>query len=182
MPLPRLRPPGRENPARTPISSNAPIPKKAAPHVPASKASVMVHWANWLLATQRGKLNYSETANRSELFHCQPGIVPAGAHADCSQFYSTCGHWAGVKSLTDKDWTGTLVKKGKEVAICQPGCAVIFGPGPGVHVGMATERAGADWWIVAFGHNGAPDRVALSVLEAYFAKQGHPGVRYYIFA
>ncbi len=184
MPLPRLRkkaPPGAENPERT-VLSNKPIPKKAAPHVPASKAAVMVHWANWMLQTQRGKLSYSETANRSELFHCQPGFVPSGTHADCSQFYSTCGHWAGVKSLNDHDYTGTLIQKGTQVGSAVPGCAVIFGPGTGTHVGMATEKQGGDWFVVAFGHQGAPDRVLLSVLRAYFAKAGHPGVRYFTFA
>ncbi len=180
MMLLKRNPPGRENPQRT-VLSNAPIPTNAAPHIPASKASVMVHWANWLLATQRGKLNYSESANRSELFHCQPGVVPAGTHADCSQFYSTCAHWAGFKSVDDKDWTGTLVEKGKLSATCVPGAAVIFGPGPGVHVGMATEKQGNDWYVVAFGHQGAPDRVLLSVLSSYFRAHGHPGVRFLVF-
>ena len=175
------RPPGRENPQRT-VLSNAPIPKTAATHVPQTEASWMVHWAHLLLNTQRGRLIYSESANRSELFHCKPGIVPSGTHADCSQFYAACAKWAGVKKVTDKDYTGTLLQKGLLISKPEPGCCVIFGPGTGTHAGMATEKVGNDWWIVGFGHQGAPDRVLLSQLKAYFAGAGHPGVRYLRFS
>ncbi len=183
MPLPklRLRPPGRENPQRT-VLSNAPIPKKAAPHVPPSVNAQIVHWAHWGLATLRGKLGYSENADRSQLFNCKPGVVPPGTHADCSQFCATCGHWSGVKILTDQDWTGTLWDKGKVVLKPVPGCFVIFGGKPGVHAGICSEPApNGDYWVIAFGHAGGPDRVLLSILKAYFAKQGHPGVRFLVF-
>lgn len=181
MSLLRRNPPGRENPVTAAAISNPPIPKKAVPHTAPSKAGVMVHWANWMLNTQRGKLQYSETANRSELFNCALGVVPAGTHADCSQFYSACAHWAGVKIVNDRDWTGTLLAKGKKVSDPVPGCCVVFGLAPGVHAAMATEHDGTDWWCVGFGHQGAPDRVPLSALKAYFAKQGHPGVTYLVF-
>lgn len=172
---------GDENP-NYPHKSNPPHPAIAVHHQAPSKGATIVHWATWALNTLRGKLNYSETAERSQMFHCHPGVVSTGTHADCSQFYATCAHWAGVTTVDDKDFTGTLLKKGHLVAVPEPGDCVIFGGGDGEHAGVMAERDSNDWWVIGFGHQGAPDRVLLSQLETYFRNAGHPGVRFLRFA
>lgn len=125
-----------------------------------------------------GQMPYTMTSLRSQLFHRSKGNF-AGAHADCSQFFASILHWFGVKGVTDSDWTGTLWDKGKVLSSPKPGCGVIFGPHPGEHIAMITEQDDRGvWWAIGFGHTGAPDRVSLPDLKAYFSKRGHPGVRY----
>jgi hypothetical protein len=140
---------------------------------------MMVHWATW------GMLNaahfvYDESPGRSMMFGLKPGDLAQQIHADCSQFYASCAHWAGVPGLTDTDYTGTLLEKGRLLtnrAAWQPGDCVIFGPGTGDHAAMLTTPDGADWWTIGFGHQGAPDRVTLSGTAAWFEQHGMPDVR-----
>lgn len=125
-----------------------------------------------------GKMYYSMQSNRSELFHRAKGNF-AGAHADCSQWFASIHHWFGIPGVTDSDWTGTLWDKGKHISEPKPGCGVIFGPHPGEHIAMVTEKdAHGVWWCIGFGHQGAPDHVSLPNLKKYFADNGHPGVRF----
>lgn len=125
-----------------------------------------------------GQMPYTMTALRSQLYHRAKGDFK-GAHADCSQFFVSILHWFKVPGVTDSDWTGTLWDKGKVLTSPRPGCGVIFGPHPGEHIAMITEKdEHGEWWAIGFGHTGAPDHVSLANLKAYFSRAGHPGVRY----
>lgn len=155
---------------------------KPGKHVPPPAATVhrvaLVHWAHWGVSNA-AHFVYDESSRRSEMFHRKPGDVTTPIHADCSQFYASLCHWVGIGKTNDRDYTGTLLEKGEPVdlAHAQPGDCVIWGPGTGTHAAMLTEKSGSDWWTIGFGHQGAPDRVLLSALNAYFAQTGHPGVR-----
>jgi hypothetical protein len=124
-----------------------------------------------------GHMVYSEGRDRSQLFHRQPGDFN-GAHADCSQYVASILHWLGVKTVNDRDYTGTLLDKGTPRNDPRPGCVAIWGPGTGAHAAFVTEKHGADWFVVGFGHQGAPDRNTLSGMNRYFAQTGNPGVRF----
>jgi hypothetical protein len=119
-----------------------------------------------------GRMHYTQTAQRSELFGRSPRRF-LWAHADCSQYAASCAHWAGVSSVTNADWTGTLSKKGAAVRESQvkPGHLVFFGAPPYVHVGVMGRRR----HVLAFGSQSGPDRNTLAGLLAYFAREGHPG-------
>jgi hypothetical protein len=162
------------------VQSNPPLVNPPH-HTDPPVRTQMVGWAHWGLAHQK-IFSYTETAARSQMFHRKPGSTRGTIYADCSQFYASVGHWCGLKQFTDTDYTGTLLQKGTVVGVPKPGDCVIFGPGTGTHAAMITEHAGNDWWTVGFGHSpGAPDRVLLSSMEAYFRKAGHPGVRFLSF-
>jgi cell wall-associated NlpC family hydrolase len=119
-----------------------------------------------------GRMHYTETAARSELFHRKPRRF-LGAHSDCSQYAASCAEWAGVTSVTDTDWTGTLAKKGRPVQEheVKPGHVVFFGVPPYVHMGVM----GRNRHVLGFGTQSGPDRNTLAGLIAYFAGVGHPG-------
>lgn len=148
-------------------------------HVPSQRAS-MVGWANWGVANC-AHFFYDETAERSMMFNLKPGDLSKTIHADCSQFYSSCAHWSGVQGLTDTDYTGTLLEKGKALtaAEAKPGDCVIWGPGTGEHAAMFV----AGGYAIGFGHQGAPDRVAISDITTWMEENGHGSeVRYLAFA
>ena len=124
-----------------------------------------------------GQMVYTEQLpphkpNRSELFHRRARRFK-GAHADCSQYAASCAHWAGVGIVDDRDYTGTLGRKGVEVPHdkVRPGHAVFFGRYPYVHMGIMGRRG----YVLGFGSQAGPDRVKLAVLIAYFAGIGRPG-------
>jgi cell wall-associated NlpC family hydrolase len=174
---------------QAPFTNPAPIAKKGAPkHVPhpdptAARRLHMVGWAHWGI-NNRGRFVYDEGSGRADMFNSKPGDLSRPVHADCSQFYAAICHWVGIPKVTDTDYTGTLLQKGRLISLAnaKPGDCVIWGPGTGTHAAMLTERDGHDWWCVGFGHQGAPDRVLLSVLDDYFIRAGHPGVRFLDFA
>jgi hypothetical protein len=141
----------------------------------------IVSYANSSLA-YAGKMNYTETAARSQLFYRNRGQF-GGASADCSQYCAAILHWLGVKSVTSTDYTGTLLQKGKPLRHPRPGCVAIWGPGTGAHAAFVTEhiKGTSDWYCVGFGHQGAPDRNTLSGMNAYFDSVGQPGVRFLSF-
>jgi hypothetical protein len=145
----------------------------------------MVHWANWGVV-HAAHFVYDEGKQRSMMFGLHPGDLSKPIHADCSQFYASCAHWAGVSGLADTDYTGTLLEKGHlhaDRTSWKPGDCVIFGGGTGDHAAMLTERDGTtDWWIVEFGVQGAPDRGTLSGTSEWFEQHGKPGVRVLSFA
>ena len=169
-----------------------PTPGNPASDYPLTLAVAYRRWHGWrdavygrlhpsrrkrLLANARrglkfaGKMVYDDKdARRSELFHRKPGRF-AGAHADCSQYVSSCAHWSGVRSVTDTDWTGTLATKGKPVEQPVPGCIVLFGDPPYVHTGVMDEGRR----VIGFGTPDGPDVSNLATLIAYFAGTGHPG-------
>lgn len=140
--------------------------------LPGSKRARIVRYAKASLH-YAGKMHYTETTARSELFHRKRGRF-GGAHADCSQYSSSLCHWTGVKSVTDSDWTGTLCHKGVKLAAAEPGCFVFFGVEPFVHMGVMETRT----QVIGFGTQSAPDRNSLAGLLAYFAGQGHPGYEF----
>lgn len=129
------------------------------------------YWAHAGLA-YHGRMVYTEGPQRSELFGRPRGKF-LGAHADCSQYDASCAHWSGVKGVTNQDWTGTLGKKGVEVAEkdVKPGMFVFFGKYPYVHMGIM----GRNRHVLGFGTQSGPDRNTLAALVAYFAGTGHPG-------
>lgn len=152
-------------------------PKPAPP----SPRARMVYWAQWGVLHQQ-LFEYHESApQRSEMFHLALGQVGAGGkiRADCSQWYSAIAAKAGgVQGLTDQDYTGTLLQKGRLVQKPKPGDCAIFGGGTGRHAAMVTYNG----YTIGFGHSpGAPDRVKLSDMIAWFAQHGYPGVRYLAF-
>lgn len=178
----------RRNPAAIdPTHPHAP-PSHPLPHAPVPPKSTdpfhlyVVYHAN-LGLKYAGRMVYTETAARSELFG-RPVDGFAGAHADCSQYVSSILHWLGNRVVTKYDYTGTLLQKGKLVARPARGLVAVWGPGTGAHTAFITEhiRGGSDWYCVGFGHQGAPDRNTLSGMDAYFVSIGQPGVRFLDFA
>jgi len=117
-----------------------------------------------------GRMVYTEGPQRSELFGRKPGDF-VGAHADCSQYSATLAHWSGVAGVTNTDYTGTLGKKGVQLAQPVPGCFVFFGTPPYVHMGVM----GKDRHVIGFGDQAAPERNTLAALIDYFHRAGHPG-------
>lgn len=164
----------------------SPFTKKPPPaHVPAPKPPALsverlnvLRWCEWG-QQNTASFHYTESAQRDQMFHLKPGVIPAGGiHADCSQFVSAVLHWSGVKGLTDTDYTGTLLRKGKTVSSPVEGDVVIWGPDTGVHAAFYV----GDRFTVGFGHSpGAPNRVSLSAMNAYFASVHEPMVRYLSF-
>lgn len=152
--------------------------KPKRPHPAASLDENIVRIANRGLLFA-GRMTYSEGADREMLFDRKRGDF-LDAHADCSQFCASDLHWLGVKSLTKTDYTGTLLEKGRLVTVLRPGLIPIWGPHTGAHAAVLTEKTpdGRDWYVVGFGHQGAPDRNTLSGMNAYFNAIGEPGVRF----
>jgi hypothetical protein len=124
-----------------------------------------------------GRMVYTEGPTRSMFFNAPPNIY-AGEHADCSQYGAGCGHRVGVKTLTEIDWTGTIWDKGTVIAAPRIGAFVIFGPKPGVHLGIVTGRRNGQWLVTGFGSQHAPDVNTLAELASYFTQTGHGGTRY----
>jgi hypothetical protein len=158
------------------VVSNAPI--KPQPHHPLTLEQKIVAYCHQSLQ-YAGKMYYTETALRSQLFHRKPGEF-SDAHADCSQFGSSILHWLGIVKAADTDWTGSMLKKYPVVTGKAPGRGVIWGPGTGDHFAILTEKTedGSDWYVVGFGHQSAPDRSTLSGMSKYFHDLGKPGVRF----
>lgn len=157
------------------VISNPPIkPQASTALTPAQRVAAYCHHA----LSFAGEMVYTESALRSQLFHRAPGDFK-GAHADCSQFCASILHWVGCKKVNDTDYTGTLLDKGTSLKNPQVGCVVIFGPGTGTHAAFISDRDSRGvWYCTGFGHQGAPDRVSLTAMKAYFQKEGRPGVRY----
>lgn len=125
----------------------------------------------------RGRMVYTMDARRSELFHRAPGHF-AGAHADCSQYDASCAHWSKIKRVSATDYTGTHWNAGKVLPHPIVGCIAIFGAYPGEHEGTVTGRRHGAWLVTGFGSQSGPDVNTLDVLLSYFAREGHPGVRF----
>jgi hypothetical protein len=156
-----------------------PLPKAKKPLPETSTAHKIVNLCHESLRFA-GKMIYTEDlAARRELFHRKSGEF-LRAHADCSQFGASILHWLGNTLVNDTDATGSLWNKGKLLAGPKIGCGVIFGEFPGQHFGFVTGKVpgGGDWYVVGFGHQGAPDRNTLSDLETYFRQRGFPGTRF----
>ena len=164
-----------------PVVSNRPIARKhpAAPKpVVLSFGQRVAGWCHWGVANQR-HFSYTQTARRSELFACKPGVIPATVHADCSQFVATVLHWLGVKIVNNRDYTGTLLQKGRPLREAKLGAVVVWGGGTGEHTAFISGKEAGQWLTTGFGHSpGAPNVVRLVDMTAYFAKTGHPGVRF----
>ena len=142
--------------------------------LPGSKRQRIVRYAKASLA-YHGRMVYTEGPQRSELFHRKPGKF-LGAGADCSQYSASLCHWVGVKSVNDKDYTGTLAEKGKRIASPKRGAFVFFGSPPYVHMGVLVKPLlSRTWHVIEFGEQAAPDETPLPVLLAYFEREGHPG-------
>jgi hypothetical protein len=170
--------PARIDPAHPKAPKSHPLPKTKPTR--ADRVKQIVATVNGGLA-YAGKMIYDESARRSELFSRHPGDF-AGAHADCSQYVASILHWHGITGLTGTDYTGTLLQKGKLIRSPKQGCVAIWGPGTGAHAAFVTEKHGADWYVVGFGHQGAPDRNTLSGMNRYFESVHEPGVRFLEFA
>lgn len=167
--------------------SNAPLTKHGTPpvHEPAP-GGVSVIRLNLLRVAEWGVTNqahyvYTQTALRSQMFNTKPFTLPAdgkGLHADCSQFYAAATHWVGLNVLDQFAYTGTIVAHGKQVTEPRVGDCVIWGGGTGEHAAMYV----GDGYTIGFGHSpGAPNRVSLANMDAYFKSAGHPGTRFYSF-
>jgi hypothetical protein len=151
-------------------------------HIQPSKRAQMVHSAQICCDHRQSVFHYTMThPGRSEFFHEVAAVLAGTAkstHADCSQFYSAIATYHGVHGLNDNDYTGSLLQKGKLVHTPTPGDCVIFGGGTGEHAAMITYNG----FTIGFGHSpGAPNRVALHDMVAYFYSHGHPGVRFLSF-
>ena len=78
--------------------------------------------------------------------------------------------------MDDKDWTGTLGKKGVRIEEPVRGAFVLFGTPPYVHMGVLVRPPWASsWHVIGFGDQGAPDESTLPGLLAYFAARGDHG-------
>jgi len=162
-------------------------------HVPPTtntqiRAAAIV-WADWAIQ-DRAHFTYTEGPERSHMFNSKPGSLPQSA--DCSQFCASLLHWAGVEHglpkpqqpLTDTDYTGTLLVKGKRLTVDQvrPGDLIVYGPGTGTHAVFVLARISAtDFWLASHGEQGDPSRVKHSDLVSYFLRAGHPGVTFLAF-
>jgi hypothetical protein len=137
----------------------------------------VVHYAQ-VAVLHQAAFSYTQGPQRSELFHRHPGDFRPTVHSDCSQFVSALYHWVGVAGLTDTDYTGTLLEKGKPVVKPKAADTVIFGGGTGEHAALVTWNG----FTIGFGHSpGAPNRVKLADMVAWFQAHGHPGVRFLAF-
>lgn len=181
---------GHYNPAR--IDPKHPHAPKSHPLPPGHPGHKATHAAGASLEEQivalahqslgfAGKMTYSEGPDRAMLFHRAKGDFDR-AHADCSQLGASILHWLGNQHVTDTDYTGTLLQKARIVAAPAAGLGAIWGPGTGAHFAWITEEIGGVWYVVGFGHQGAPDRNTLSGMNQYFASVGEPGVRYLDFS
>ena len=142
----------------------------------------IVYWCHLSLA-YAGKMTYTENWTLRQRFFARAVGKFLGAFADCSQFVSTLLKWGGVKIVTSTDYTGSLLTKGKPVSRPAPGLVAVWGPGTGAHTAFITERVNStDWYVVGFGHQGAPDRNTLTGMNAYFQSIGQLGVRYLDFS
>lgn len=160
---------------------NHPLPSGHVHHKPKKTDPFPAHVVYWchLSLAYAGKMTYTENWSLRKRFFARAIGKFLGALADCSQFVAAILHWLGVKCVTDTDYTGSLLQKGRPILHPQPGCVAVWGPGTGDHTAFVTEKVGnGDWYVVGFGHQGAPDRNTLSGLNAYFASIGHPGVRF----
>lgn len=164
--------------------------------VPVDKGVLAAQWAMLFLNSLRGKLIYSESPDRAELYDRVKAMLAKGRSqafiianlaanppdADCSQFVATCNMAAGFPKYNDHDYTGTEFEEGIDVT-AHPlswliGDDVVFGAGTGVHTGKLVAPApNGDWYVVDFGEQGAPNHTLLSVLKQWFAADGHPGIR-----
>lgn len=159
------------------VTVHANRPHKTGQHKAPTPAEHAVAFAHLSLHFA-GRMTYSMKGDREILFHRKAGDF-LYAHADCSQWYAAIVHWCGNRRVSDTDYTGTLLEKGKEIGSPKPGCCVIFGGGTGEHAAMITEKdSHGVWWTIGFGHQGGPDHVSLPNMKAYFAEAGHPGVRF----
>lgn len=159
-------------------ASSLPAPKPKTANTLSRKIVNSCH----LSLDAAGKITYTQGVGRRALFH-RPVNSFAGSSADCSQFCAAIMHWHGVKGLSDTDYTGTLLKKGKLIPAPKVGCVVIWGPGTGAHAAFITAKVGlTDWMTVGFGHQGAPDRNLLSSMNRYFRSVNEPGVRFLSFS
>jgi len=121
-----------------------------------------------------GRMRYTEGPHRSELFHRPRGEF-LNAAADCSQFSASLCHWVGVNDVTDKDFTGTLAKKGRTCR-AKRGAFVFFGAPPYVHMGVLVRPWNTrTWHVIGFGDQAGPDDSTLPALLSYFEREGHPG-------
>lgn len=182
-------------PGGAPSATANPSPFKTKPgpaHVPPStnaqlRAAACV-WADWAVQ-HRSQFTYTEGVARSHMFNSRPGSVPQSA--DCSQFCASILNWAGVTHgtmpgdpLNDRDYTGTLLRKGKHLTVDQVREAdvIIYGPGTGSHAVFVRGRISAtDFWVVSHGTQGDPSRLRHSDLVRYFQQAGHAGVTYLAF-
>lgn len=164
---------------RTSRARHGQPPLKHPPaHTDLEREKQVVAWAHWGVAN-RGHFHYTMSSLRARMFHRRPGDTSGTIYADCSQFVASILHWVGVKAVTDTDATGSLLQKGKLLGAPRVAAVAIWGPGGGDHAAFITEKApGGDWWTIGFGHQGAPDRVLLSYMNAYFREHGKPGVRF----
>ena len=122
-----------------------------------------------------GRMHYTEGARRSEMFHRPKGAF-LGASADCSQYSASLCHWIGIKSVNDRDYTGTLAEKGKPISSPRRGAFVFFGEPPYVHMGVLVKPLlSRTWHVIGFGDQAAPDENTLPGMLDYFRRQGHPG-------
>lgn len=167
--------------------------KTPPPSVPVDKGVLAAHWAMLLFNNLRGKLIYDEDAERAELFDRVKAMLGKGRSeafiiadlvtnpptADCSQMVATCNMAAGFPKYNDHDYTGTELHEGIVVPLAQAriGDDVVYGGGTGEHTDKLVAPAGKDWYIVGFGHAGAPDHGLLSGSEQWFAANGFPGIR-----
>ncbi len=178
------RNPAPIDPSNPDAPQHDPLPKP--PNKPTPTATFhhrVVYYANMSLG-YAGRMAYTENWTlRQRFFYFSTGKF-AGASADCSQYVCTILHWCGSKSVTSKDYTGTLLAKGRPFSSPVAGRVAVWGPGTGAHTAFVTEKTedGRDWYCVGFGHQGAPNRVTLSAMSAYFHSIGQPGVRYLDFA
>lgn len=161
--------------------------------VPVDKGVLAAHWAMLFYNNLRGKLIYDESGERAELFDRVKAMLAKGRseafivadlvtnppRADCSQMVATCNMAAGFLKYNDRDYTGTELQEGILIpfAKAQIGDDVVYGAGTGQHTDKLVAPNGKDWYIVGFGHPGAPDHGLLSGSEAWFASDGHPGIR-----
>jgi len=167
----------QSNPSAFNKAGQAPPPK----HVKPSKRAAMVRSAQICCDHRQSLFSYvNSDSRRSEFFHEVKAVLDGTArtHADCSQFYAAIANYHGVRGLTDDDYTGSLLQKGKLVYHPTPGDCVIFGGGTGEHAAMITYNG----FTIGFGHSpGAPNRVKLHDMATYFSQHGHPGVRFLSF-
>lgn len=176
----------RIDPSHPDAPHSHPLPRGHVHSKPSRSATLdrhIVYWCHLSLA-YAGKMVYTENWTLRQRFFFFVSGHFRGASADCSVFVATLLRWGGVKSVTATDYTGTLLQKGKPIPGPKRGCVAVWGPGTGAHTAFITEHiAGtADWYCVGFGHQGAPDRVTLSGMNAYFRSVGEPGVRFLEFA
>lgn len=134
-----------------------------------------------LLLEHRNRIHYAEvrpmrTAKIANVWQLKQAVAaPGGITMDCSESVTLICRLAGLKDpnghgYNGTGFTGTLLDRlphYSDPGAAKVGALCVFGPSPGIHVGMVHER-GADPWLFTHGEESDPSLHRLSWMAPGF--------------